>query len=99
MAVISYLDMNPRTKAALVSLDFWKAFDRVLVTFLEKVMKAMGFPKKFLNWVTMCHKGATTRFFIKEDDKNSKCGLFSEAGGPFGLSIVPYIHRAITAND
>ena len=65
MAVISYLDQHPRMKAALLNLDFWKAFDRVFVSFLEKVVKAMGFLKKFINWVAMCHKGATTRFLLK----------------------------------
>ena len=41
-----------------MSLDFWKAFDQVVVSFLEKVLKVMGFPKKFINWVAMCHRGA-----------------------------------------
>ena len=55
MAVISYLDLYPKVKGALLSLVFWKAFDWVLVSFLEKVSKAMGFPKKFINWVATCH--------------------------------------------
>ena len=37
----------------------------MLISFLEKVLKAMGFPKKFINWVAMCHKGAMTRFMLK----------------------------------
>ena len=87
MAVISYLDMNPRTKAALVSLDFWKAFDRVLVSFLEKVMKAMGFPKKFLNWVTMCHKGATTRFLLKRMTRIVNVAFSLRQGDPLALVL------------
>merc|ERR1712055_1082840 len=87
MAGVSYLDKHPRTKAALISLDFWKAFDRVLVSFLEKVMKAMGFPKKFINWVTMCHKGATTRFLLKNMTRGINVAFSLRQGDPLALVL------------
>ena len=45
IAVISYLDQHPKMKAALLNLEFWKAFDRMLVSFLEKVLKAWVSPR------------------------------------------------------
>ena len=49
--------------ACLISLDFFKAYDRVLVDFLLVVMKKMNFGQKFCNWVKMLHAGAKTRFW------------------------------------
>ena len=89
MAVISYLDQHPRMKAALLNLDFWKAFDWVLVSFLEKVLKAMGFPKKFINWVAMCHKGAMTRFLLKNMSRVVNVSFSVRQGD--SLALVLYI--------
>ena len=87
MAVISYPDLHPRMKAALLNLDFWKAFDWVLVSFLEKVLEAMGFPKKFIIWVAMCHKGATTRFLLKNMSKVVQVSFSVRQGDPLALVL------------
>ena len=61
--------------ACIVSLDFFKAYDRVLVSFLLKVMKRMGFGDLFCGWIRMLHNDAQTCFIlrrltasIKQDD-------------------------------
>ena len=45
-----------------MSLDFFKAYDRVLVDFLLVVMRKMNFSDKFCAWIKMIHCGAKTRF-------------------------------------
>ena len=45
-------------KAAIVSLDFMKAYDRVNLFFLEKVMKSMHFSDTFIQWIKLLHRGA-----------------------------------------
>ena len=47
-----------------VSFDMFKSYDRVKLSYLVKVMKAMEFPSKFIGWVLMLHDGATTRFIL-----------------------------------
>ena len=51
-------------QACLISLDFFKAYDRVLLDFLVKVMKKMNFGDTFVSWILMLHKGARTRFIL-----------------------------------
>ena len=50
--------------AYLASFDMFKAYDRVMLDYLVKVMKAMGFPDKFISWMLMLHEGATTCFLL-----------------------------------
>ena len=48
----------------VVSYDLYKAYDRVCISYLVKVMAAMGFGDKFIAWVKMLHEGASTRFIL-----------------------------------
>ena len=48
----------------LLSYDLFKAYDRVSLQYLVKVMEAMGFGKRFMDWVLMLHDGANTRFIL-----------------------------------
>ena len=41
--------------AALVSLDFFKAYDRLYLPFLLKVLEKMGFGQTFCGWVKLLH--------------------------------------------
>ena len=50
--------------AAVVSLDQWKAYDRVFVPFLLQVMEKMAFGDNFIAWIKMLHEGNTTRFIL-----------------------------------
>ena len=51
-------------KAAILSLDFNKAYDRVNLEYLEKVMLAMKFDPVFISWILLCHAGAKTRLLL-----------------------------------
>ena len=50
--------------ACLLSLDFFKAYDRVFLGFLLRVMERMGFGTKFCMWVSILHHEAKTRFIL-----------------------------------
>jgi len=40
-----------------MKIDFEKAYDRVSLAFLEKVLIGRGFPHKWINWVMRTIKG------------------------------------------
>ena len=72
----------------LVSYDMYKAYDRVMLSYLEG-HAGHGVSCYFINWVLMLHEGAATRFILKflTDPINV---LFSiRQGDP--LSMVLYI--------
>ena len=46
--------------AALLSLDMFKAYDRVNLRYLEKVMESMKIPKEFIEWILALHHNADT---------------------------------------
>ena len=59
------MDVKQRdAEACMISLDFFKAYDRVLLDFLIKVMKKMNFGELFTSWIAMLHEGAKTRFIL-----------------------------------
>ena len=49
---------SQKSQACIISLDFFKAYDRVFLDFLLKVMLKMNFGKSFISWVAMLHEGA-----------------------------------------
>ena len=62
---VKYLGCKAKkSQACLLTLDFFKAYDRVFLNYLIKVMKKMNFGTLFTSWISMLHEGATTRFII-----------------------------------
>ena len=55
---------NLNKGACILNLDFFKAYNRVMLGFLLRVMKAMNFGEIFLSWISMLHEGARTRFIL-----------------------------------
>ena len=51
---------------AILSLDLFKAYDRVNLDFLEKVMERMGFDDVFISWVRLLHEGAKTILLLDD---------------------------------
>ena len=49
-----------KSHGCIISLDFFKAYDRVFLGFLVKVMEKMNFSSTFIAWVKMLHEGAST---------------------------------------
>ena len=64
LSCIQYIKQK-KLGACLISLDFFKAYDRVLVDFLILVMQKMNFSAKFCDWIRMLHKGAKTRCILQ----------------------------------
>ena len=89
--IISSVDyVNAQKVAAyMVSLDMFKAYDRVMLDYLVKVMKAMKFPHNFINWVLMLHEGATTCFLLSFLTEPIKVLFSIRQGDP--LSMLLYI--------
>ena len=58
--VISSIECSNALKIAafMVSYDMSKAYDRVMLSYLVKVMEAMDFPITFIDWILMLHEGA-----------------------------------------
>ena len=48
-------------KAAILSCDLFKAYDRVNIYYLQRVLKEMNFPDVFISWVLLLHEGSQTR--------------------------------------
>ena len=63
MSSIDYINLH-RISAYMASYDMYKAYDRVMLNYLVKVMEAMNFPDRFIKWILMLHDGATTRFIL-----------------------------------
>ena len=89
--IISALDYIEAHKVAayLLSLDMFKAYDRVLLEHLIKVMAAMKFPSVFVQWIQMLHDGATTCFLLDFLTRPMKVLFSIRQGDP--LSMIFYI--------
>ena len=73
--------------ACLISLDFFKAYDRVMVDFLLVVMKKMNFSTKFCNWVKMLHAGAKTRFILQSLTRLVSLSFSIRQGDPLAMIL------------
>ena len=67
----------------------FKAYDRVMLDYLVKVMAAMKFPAVFIQWIEMLHEGATTSFLLNFLTKPMKVLFSIRQGDP--LSMLLYI--------
>ena len=86
----SLLSVKQRRRgAAMINLDFFKAYDRVMLSFLLLVMKKMNFSDKFCSWVKMLHAGAKTRFILQSLTKLVCLSFSIRQGDP--LAMILYI--------
>ena len=85
--VLSCLSFAKQKKlgGCLISLDFFKAYDRVLVDFLLLVMEKMNFSDRFCNWVKMLHKGAKTKFILEFLTKAITVNFSIRQGDPLAM--------------
>ena len=96
--ISSILEVKRRkSQACLLTLDFFKVYDRVLLDFLVKVMKRMNFGDLFTAWISMLHEGARTRFILSGLTRAIDL-LFSirQGEGSPGHDPVYYLYRAAT---
>ena len=85
---IDYINML-KVSAFMSSYDMFKAYDRVMLSYLVKVMEAMNFPDKFVKWVLMLHEGATTKFILNFLTDPIRVMFSIRQGDP--LSMILYI--------
>ena len=88
ISTIDYINAH-LVPAFMVSLDMFKAYDRVMLLYLMRVMKAMKFPDIFINWIKMLHEGATTCFLLSFLTQPIKVLFSIRQGDP--LSMMLYI--------
>ena len=64
--ILSSIALIKEKKSAgcLISLDFFKAYDRVFLGYLLKVLEKMNFGSVFVSWIRMLHDGASTCFIL-----------------------------------
>ena len=76
-----------KSEACLISLDFFKAYDRVLLDFLVKVMKRMNFGDKFVDWILMLHDGASTRLILTRLSRAIQLRFSIRQGDPLAMLL------------
>ena len=69
------------------SLDFFKAYDRVFLPFLLKVMEVMGFGTTFCTWIRMLHQGARTRFILSKLTTFIEVSFSIRQGDPIAMLL------------
>ena len=73
--------------AAVLSLDLFKAFDRVNLNFLEVVMKKMKFPEKFLEWMRLVHRDAECCLLLDFITRPFKVTFSVRQGDPLAMIL------------
>ena len=76
-----------KSEACLISLDFFKAYDRVLLEFLIKVMKRMNFGDEFTDWILMLHDGASTRLILTRLTREILLRFSIRQGDPLAMLL------------
>ena len=76
-----------KSEACLLTLDFFKAYDRVLLDFLIKVMKRMNFSDKFTDWILMLHDGASTRMILTRLTRAIQLRFSIRQGDPLAMLL------------
>ena len=88
LSSVSFVNKQ-RRMACLFSLDFFKAYDRVLISYLLKVMKKMRFSDTFCEWIKMMHNGAKTCFILRNLTDDIQLSFSIRQGDP--LAMILYV--------
>ena len=97
--ISSILEVKQKdSQACLVSLDFFKAYDRVLLDFLVRIMKKMNFGDVFTSWISMLHEGARTRFILASLTRAIEVIFSIRQGDPLAMLLyIIYIEPLLLA--
>ena len=80
---------STRKRACLLSLDFFKVYDRVLLDYFLRVMGKMNFGSMSCGWVKMMHEGARTKFILNQLSQAIEVSFSIRQGDP--MAMVLYI--------
>ena len=86
LSVVQYIEKYGGA-AAIVSYDLYKAYDRMVLDFLYRVMARMNFGSKFIDWIKMCHAGATTNFLLNFLTKPIDIWISVRQGDPMAMLL------------
>ncbi len=80
----------------LLSLDFFHAYDRVCLEWVDRVLEAMGFGRTFRGWVATLHRDASASFLLHSVSPALALLFSIRQGDPvssllFVLSIEPFL--------
>lgn len=62
-----------KSPTVLAKIDIAKAFDTVSWSYLLRIMRHMGFPQRWLNWISVCLASASTRIIINGSPSTRIC--------------------------
>ena len=109
MAILSVVEARRRQKRPgfLLNLDFFHAYDRVCMAYVDRVLQAMGFGAIFRGWVTTLHSGATATFLLNRLSREVPITFSVRQGDPlamllFNIQLEPFLwllHRLLPGVD
>jgi hypothetical protein len=81
-----------------VSLDFFHAYDRVSLLWVDRILEAMGFPRELREWVATLHREAASTFMLHSLSPELRLLFSIRQGDPlamilFILHLEPYLVR------
>ena len=86
LSTICYVN-EKNLAACLLSLDFFKAYDRVMISFLLAVMKKMGFDELFCEWIQMLHSNAKAKFLLTKISRAIRLSFSIRQGDPLAMIL------------
>ena len=87
-----------RSSGCIISLDFFKAYDRVFLGFLLKVLQKMNFSSVFIAWIGMLHEGASTCFILQSLTAEIVVSFSIRQGDPLAMLLyIVYIEPFLVA--
>jgi hypothetical protein len=87
-----------KRKTFLLNLDFYHAYDRVCLSFVDRVLAAMGFGDGFRGVVATLHRGATASFLLHRITPEVPITFSIRQGDPiamllYNIQLQPYLLR------
>ena len=81
-----------RRPGFLLSLDFFHAYDRVSMVWMDRVLDAMGFGVVFRSWVATLHRDAAAAFLLHRVSRPLAVNFSIRQGDPLsGLLFILYV--------
>ena len=75
------------SNAAILSLDFFKAYHRVSPEFPEEVMRTMNLPETFISWILLLHDEVDTCFLLSFTTKSIPITFGVPEGDPIAMIL------------
>jgi hypothetical protein len=85
-----------KRRGFLLNLDFYHAYDRVCLPYVDRVLEAMGFSGTFRGVVASLHRGATASFLLDRVTREVPISFSIRQGDPiamllFNIQLQPFL--------